>query len=114
MTMLLPEERESGVTVEKGQVLQLQLYVAGRAPNSARALANLRAICDEYFPDRCEIQIIDVLHDPLQAINNGILVTPTLVKLAPPPIVRIIGNLSEKERLLHSLGYSGDEAEDSG
>ena len=109
MTTLLPDSEESELAVEAaGQVLRLQLYVAGRAPNSAQALTNLRAVCEEYFPDRCEVQIIDVLQDPLQAINNGILVTPTLVKLAPPPIVRIIGNLSEKERLLHSLGFVGD------
>lgn len=86
--------------------LLLRLYIAGRAPNSVLALANLNAICREFFPAPREfkMEIIDVLEDPRRAIEDDVLATPTLVKLWPPPIQKIIGNLSEKEKLLDFLG----------
>lgn len=75
--------------------LRLRLYVAGNAPNSLRAVANARALCEEHFPGRHELEIVDLLSQPLKAHADGIIVTPTLLKLAPPPAQRVIGNLSD-------------------
>jgi circadian clock protein KaiB len=81
-----------------------RLYVAGGAPNSVRALANLYAICRRHFPESHRIEIIDVLQEPLRALAETILVTPTLVKVSPAPEQQIIGNLSEEEEVLRALG----------
>lgn len=81
-----------------------RLYIAGGAPNSVRALANLYAICRKHFPDSHRIEIIDVLKEPLKALGEAILVTPTLVKVSPAPEQQIIGNLSEEEEVLRALG----------
>jgi circadian clock protein KaiB len=88
---------------QQGEPLILRLYVAGRAPNSVRAIANLRLLCEEYFPDQNQVEIIDVLEEPLRAIADDILATPTLVKVSPGRERKIIGNLSEKLKVLHTL-----------
>ena len=81
-----------------------RLYLAGGAPNSVRALANLYALCRKHFPESHRIEIIDVLQEPLRALAEAILVTPTLVKVSPAPEQQIIGNLSEEEEVLRALG----------
>ena len=86
-----------------------RLYLAGGAPNSVRALANLYAICRKHFPESHRIEVIDVLKEPLRALAEAILVTPTMVKLCPAPEVQIIGNLSEEEEVLRTLGLPQKE-----
>jgi circadian clock protein KaiB len=86
-----------------------RLYLAGGAPNSVRALANLYAICRKHFPDSHRIEVIDVLEEPLRALSDAILVTPTVVKLSPAPEQKIIGNLSEEEEILRALGLPQKE-----
>ena len=86
-----------------------RLYLAGGAPNSVRALANLYAICHKHFPDSHRIEIIDVLQEPMRALAEAILVTPTLVKVSPAPEQQIIGNLSEEEEVLRALGLPQKE-----
>lgn len=86
--------------------IKLRLYIAGRAPNSARALSNLETICGEYGKDRFEVEVIDVLDDPLRALEERVLVTPTLVKLSPPPSIQIAGDLSRRYDVLHALGLT--------
>ena len=81
-----------------------RIYLAGESPNSTRALANLYAVCRRYFPDSHSIEIIDVLKDAEPAMARGILVTPTVVRLAPTPEVQIIGNLSDEAEVLRALG----------
>ncbi|MEP6668575.1 MAG: circadian clock KaiB family protein [Chthoniobacter sp.] len=81
-----------------------RLYLADGAPNSVRALANLYAICRRHFPESHRIEIIDVLQEPLRALEEGILVTPTMVKVSPEPELQIIGNLSDEEEVLRALG----------
>lgn len=83
--------------------LLLRLYVAGNAPNSLRAIANARAICDEHFTSRHELEIVDVLEYPRRGLADGIIVTPTLIKLFPLPVHRIIGNLSDTPEVLMAL-----------
>ena len=81
----------------------LRLYVAGSSPNSAAAIANLKTL-DEGSPVQFELEIVDVLQEPRRALSDGILVTPTLVKLSPSPSCRILGNLRDFQVVLRSLG----------
>jgi circadian clock protein KaiB len=83
--------------------LVLRLYVAGHAPNSLMAIANTRAICDEHFASGHELEIVDMLEHPRRALADGIIVTPTLLKLSPAPVLRVVGNLSDASQVLASL-----------
>jgi circadian clock protein KaiB len=83
--------------------LQLRLYVAGNAPNSLRAMANTKALCDEHFASRYELEIVDLMKDPLRALADGIIVTPTLLKLLPLPTQRVIGTLNDTSQVLLAL-----------
>jgi circadian clock protein KaiB len=83
--------------------LQLRLYVAGNAPNSLRAITNLKMICDEHFASRCTLEIVDLLTHPERAAADGIIVTPTLVKVAPLPVQRVIGSLQDANQVVLAL-----------
>ncbi len=83
--------------------LRLRLYVAGNAPNSVSAIANVKAICVEHFQDRHELEIVDLLEHPQRALADGIIVTPTLLKLLPLPAQRLIGNLNDTKQVLVAL-----------
>ncbi len=85
---------------------RFRLYVAGTSPHSVQALHNLRALCREHLPDRHDIEIVDVLAAPGRALRDGILVTPTLVKLAPAPAGRLLGNLSHTPTVIAALGLT--------
>jgi circadian clock protein KaiB len=85
------------------RVLRLRLYVAGDAPNSATAIANIQAICSEHFAERHEIEIVDMTWHPHRAMEDDIIVTPTLLKLLPMPLRRVVGNLSDREQVLMVL-----------
>lgn len=87
----------------------LKLYVTGKTPRSERAIANLRRICDADLEGRYELTIIDVLERPQLAEDEKILATPTLIKELPPPLRRIIGDLSEKESVLLGLDLYSDK-----
>ena len=82
----------------------LKLYVAATAPNSLRARVNLEAIVREYLDEKSMIEVVDVIDEPMRALEDGILVTPTLVKLSPGPAATLIGNLSERSTILLALG----------
>lgn len=84
--------------------LQLRLYIAGNAPNSLRALANAKAICEEHFARGYNIEVVDMLNAPRRALADGIIVTPTLIKLFPLPVRRMVGNLSDTNQMLLILG----------
>ena len=81
-----------------------RLYVAGDALNSVRALANLKALCEAHLPDRHQIEVVDVFKEPKRALADRIFMTPTLVKLGPPPVLRIVGTLSQSQIVLEALG----------
>jgi circadian clock protein KaiB len=85
-------------------LFKFRLYVAGDAQNSAQALANLTALCGAHLPDRHEIEVVDVLREPKRAVADEILMTPTLIKLAPLPVRRIVGTLSQTQTVLQALG----------
>ena len=92
-----------GTLRTKDPGLLLRLYVAGNAPNSLRAIANIKALCDEHFAARHELEIVDLLKNPKRALADGIIVTPTLLKLSPLPVQRVIGNLSDMNQVLRTL-----------
>jgi circadian clock protein KaiB len=81
----------------------LKLYVTGMTPRAERAVANLRCICAEELDDRYELVIIDVLETPQLAEDERIIATPTLIRTLPPPVRRIIGDLSDTEKVLLGL-----------
>jgi circadian clock protein KaiB len=85
-------------------VFKFRLYVADEAINSTRASANLAAICSRYLAGRHEVETIDVLLDPMRALADHIYMTPTLLKLGPLPMRRIVGNLSQTDTVLMALG----------
>lgn len=87
--------------------LVMRLYVVNNAPNSLLAIANLAAICKEFLKDNFKLEIVDVIEQPLRALADGILVTPSLAKLAPSPAANIVGNLSDKSGVMRALGISG-------
>ena len=81
----------------------LKLYVTGKTPRAELAIANLRRICEEELRGEYEMQVIDVLENPQMAEDDKILATPTLIKRLPPPLRRVIGDLSDKDKVLLGL-----------
>jgi circadian clock protein KaiB len=85
-------------------VFRLRLFVVGATQNSMAARANLDALCRTHLQDRCEIEIVDVLLEPQRALSDGIFMTPSLLKLAPGPVCKIVGTLSNAQSVLQALG----------
>jgi circadian clock protein KaiB len=81
----------------------LRLYVTGMTPRSVRAIANLRAICDEYLEGRYDLEVIDIYQQPALTKGEQIVAAPTLIKKLPLPMRRIIGDMSDRERVLLGL-----------
>src|SRR4051794_41141612 len=81
-----------------------RLYVAGNAPNSLQAIANLTELCETHLPDRHEIEIVDICVEPGRALEEAIYMTPLLVSMSPYPGHRIVGTLSNTEPILQILG----------
>jgi circadian clock protein KaiB len=81
----------------------LKLFVSGSTPRSERAIANLRRLCEQEFRDCYELQVIDVLEHPEQAEAERVLATPTLIKQLPPPLRRVIGDLSNRDKVFLGL-----------
>ena len=92
----------------------LKLYVAGNTPNSMRALKTLRNILETEFRGVYALKVIDVLKNPQLAEEDKILATPTLAKILPPPVRRIIGDLSDRERVLIGLDLLYEELSEEG
>jgi len=81
----------------------LKLYVTGSSARAETAVANLRRICEQELAGQYELQIIDIVENPQLAEDEKILATPTLIKALPPPLRRVIGDLSDKEKVLLGL-----------
>ena len=88
---------------QDAEFYELRLYVAGNTPKSLTALSNLKRYCEEHLKDNYRIEVIDLLVQPQLAEGDQILAIPTLVKKVPEPIRRIIGDLSNEERVLVGL-----------
>ncbi|HZW03294.1 MAG TPA: circadian clock KaiB family protein [Anaerolineaceae bacterium] len=98
---LEPQDDED-VVLDDG-TYQLRLYVAGMTPKSLTALDNLKKICEEHLAGKYVIEVVDLLENPTLARGDQILAVPTLVRKLPPPIKKIIGDLSNTERVLVGL-----------
>jgi circadian clock protein KaiB len=88
---------------DQSEVWYLRLYVAGQSPKSLRAFANLKELCEEHLEGRYEIEVIDLVEHPSLARSDDILAIPTLVRRLPAPLRKIIGDLSNTERVLIGL-----------
>jgi circadian clock protein KaiB len=98
------ETTETRVDAERqAEVWDLRLYVAGQTPNSIKAFANLKRICEEHLQGRYKIEVVDLLEKPQLAAGDQILAIPTLVRKLPQPMRKIIGDLSNVERVLVGL-----------
>ena len=97
-----PSAEESWVSHEDGK-WRLRLYVAGRSPKCVAALENLKRFCEERMPGQYEIEVVDLLENPRLAKDDQIVAIPTLVRKLPEPLRRIIGDLSNSERMLVGL-----------
>lgn len=93
-----PTDRESGT----GKYL-LKLYVSGASPRTEQAIGNLKRICENELQGRYDLEIIDVIERPDLAESARILATPTLIKQLPPPLRRVIGDLTDTEKVLVGL-----------
>ncbi len=82
---------------------ELRLYVAGQSPKSLRAFANLRQLCDEHLAGRYRIEVVDLIEHPQLAAGHQIVAVPTLVRELPPPLRKIIGDLSDSDKTLVGL-----------
>ncbi len=91
---------------KEAKIWQLRLYVAGQTPKSLVAFANLKNICEEYLNGQYSIEIIDLSKQPHLAIEDNIVALPTLVRKLPEPIKKIIGDLSNTEKVLVGLHIS--------
>jgi circadian clock protein KaiB len=81
----------------------LRLYIAGQTPRSVKAFANLKRLCEAHLPGKYRIEVIDLVQNPQLAAGDQILAVPTLVRLLPEPVRKIIGDLSNTERVLVGL-----------
>jgi circadian clock protein KaiB len=97
----IPEDK--GVSNE---VYRLRLFVTGASPNSTRAILNLKKICEAYLRNKYELEIIDVYQQPIIAQSEQIVALPLLIKKGPGVERRLIGDMSDKERVLRGLGLS--------
>lgn len=97
------EADESSNDVPESETYRLRLYVAGQTPKSMQAMANLKRICEQHLAGRYHIEVIDLLEKPQLAKGDRILAIPTLVRKLPEPLKRVIGDLSDHERVLVGL-----------
>ena len=96
-----PSKRKANGPAE--ETWELRLYIAGQTPKSIAAFANLKKICEEHLKGQYQIEIVDLLKNPQLAKGDQILAIPTLVRQLPPPLRKIIGDLSNTERVLVGL-----------
>lgn len=104
MTEELQGPDESSILHE---IYRLKLFVTGASPNSLRAIANLNEVCETYLKGKYELEIIDVHQQPLVAEAEQIIALPMLIKSSPLPIRRLVGDLSDTDKLLKGLGIHG-------
>jgi circadian clock protein KaiB len=94
--------------VVNDEIYRLKLFITGASPNSSRAITNLKHICETYLKDNYQLEIIDVYQQPLIAEHEQIIALPLLIKSFPKPARRLIGDMSDTEKVLRGLGLSHD------
>lgn len=85
-------------------IFKFRLYIAGETQNSVLAVSNLTALCSSYLLERHHVEVIDVFQDPARALDDGVFLTPTLVRVTPGPDLKIVGTLSDQHSVLQALG----------
>jgi len=88
---------------KRKDIYVMRLFVTGASPNSTRAISNLKKICEEYLKDRYELEIIDVYQQPTVAIEEQVIALPMLIKKAPGMERKLIGDMSDKPKVLKGL-----------
>ncbi|HWR26500.1 MAG TPA: circadian clock KaiB family protein [candidate division Zixibacteria bacterium] len=99
----ITEEFEQSVQEAGSEKYLLRLYVTGITPKSTRAFQNIRKMCEENLKGRYELEVIDIYQQPILARDEQIIAAPTLIKKLPLPLRRLIGDMSDKERILVGL-----------
>jgi circadian clock protein KaiB len=97
------QEAEAALQKQAQEKYVLRLYVAGMTPNSLRAIDNIKEICEEHLQGRYKLQVIDLYQQPVLAQGEQIIAAPTLIKKLPLPLRKIIGDMSNVERVLVGL-----------
>ncbi len=96
-------KKAPGEAVERDDLMLLRLYVAGQTPRASAAITNLKSICDEHCPGRYHVEVIDLLKTPQLAKGDQIVAIPTLVRKLPQPVRKIIGDMSNVDKVLIGL-----------
>jgi circadian clock protein KaiB len=97
---------DGGDGVSRAGQYKLRLFITGSTPRSTRAIENMRRICEENLEGRYDLEVVDVYQDPEATRELQIIATPTLVKILPEPLRRIIGDLSDRDRVLAGLNIA--------
>jgi circadian clock protein KaiB len=97
------EKKKSAKLASVEEIWILKLYVAGQTPKSIAAFANLKNICEEYLAGKYQIEIVDLVKNPMLAKGDQILAIPTVVRQLPPPVKKLIGDLANTQRVLVGL-----------
>ncbi|HUN54629.1 MAG TPA: circadian clock KaiB family protein [Smithella sp.] len=103
------KEFASAASKKEREFYDLRLYVVGQTPRSTQAIANIRKICDEYLQGRYDLKVIDLYQQPTLAQGEQIIATPTLIKKLPVPVRKLIGDLSDTQRILVGLDVQPKE-----
>jgi circadian clock protein KaiB len=98
-----PEAFEESSGNSRHDIYILRLYITGMTPNSKRAVENVKQICEEHLPGRYELEVIDIYQQPTLAQQEQIVAAPTLIKKLPGPLRRLIGDMSNTEKVLIGL-----------
>jgi circadian clock protein KaiB len=109
--MIRKQRKARNAVASVNTVVTMRLYVAGKAPNSVKAIANLEAICQQYLKGAYKLEIVDVCEQPRRALADGVIVTPSLAKVSPAPSSNIIGNLADTLSVLAALGLNATSPE---
>ena len=102
--MRAPAEPQAAPVAAPPELYELRLYVAGKLPNSTQALENLLDICRTHLAGRHTLEVIDYLEHPRRALEDGIIATPTLLKVRPGASCMVVGTLSDRPTVLQALG----------
>jgi circadian clock protein KaiB len=100
---------ETAAELAETGFIHLRLYVAGQSPKSLKALANLQRLCEKHLPGRYEIEVVDLVEQPRLASGHEIIAIPTLVRILPEPMRKIIGDLSDPDRVIVGLQMLSDD-----
>ncbi|MEO6905226.1 MAG: circadian clock KaiB family protein [Ginsengibacter sp.] len=106
MTDVLLSTNDDWETLDEGSHYNLKLFITGASPNSARAIANLKDICEKYLGENYDLEIIDVYQQPLMAKKEQVLALPMLIKYFPLPVKRLFGDMSNLNSVLKGLGLN--------